>query len=217
MSTSKIARSTVAQSSASGDSPYHHGDLRTALVTAARRTVERDGYEALSLRKVAEQVGVSSAAPYRHFKDKRALLSAVAAEGFVALRDAYRSVLGVRDPVERLLAGARAFVDFAAAQPGLFRLMFDSDLLGENAGPATALAEPALIACAGVERGVAAVLPGCDAQVVKARAILLWSTLHGLIVLRRNRRLKPFMLDAMSESEAIDALLASVVAAVCRA
>ena len=59
-------------------------------------------------------------------------------------------------------------------------------------------------------------LPGRDDKTIKARTIFLWSTLHGLIVLRRNRRLKRFMLGGMSENEAIETLLASAIAAVCR-
>ena len=110
------------------------------------------------------------------------------------------------------------FIDFAAAHPGLFRLMFDSDLLADGVVQTPDLAEPALIAYQSVERGVAAVLPGQDAKVVKARTIFLWSALHGpAVVLRRNGRLKRFMLGGMSEAEAIDTLLAdSAIAAVRR-
>lgn len=74
---------------------YHHGNLRAALVETAVRLVQREGIEALSLRSVARLAGVSAAAPYRHFADKRALLAAVAEEGFrllaSALRDAARA------------------------------------------------------------------------------------------------------------------------------
>ena len=68
------------------DSSYHHGDLRAALVKAAAAEIERSGYENLSLRELAESLGVSRAAPYRHFADRRALLAAVAADGFDGLR-----------------------------------------------------------------------------------------------------------------------------------
>jgi hypothetical protein len=64
---------------------YHHGDLRDALVRAARTILEKQGLAALSLRGVARVVGVSPAAPYHHFPDKQALLDAVAAQGFDAL------------------------------------------------------------------------------------------------------------------------------------
>ena len=190
---------------------YHHGDLRTALLAAARHTIEQEGFDALSLRQVAEQVGVSSAAPYRHFKDKNALLAAVAVEGFAALQEACRSVRDFRNPRKRLMADVRALIDFAAARPGLFRLMFDSGLPGDGE-----TAEPALLAYASVERGVAAVLPGRSDKAIKARTIFLWSMVHGLIVLRRNHRLKPFMPGEMNEDEAIETLLTSAIDAVRR-
>ncbi len=61
---------------------YHHGDLRTALLDAAAKRLAKHGVESLSLRKLAEDAGVSRTAPYHHFKDKSALLSAIAAKGF---------------------------------------------------------------------------------------------------------------------------------------
>ena len=66
--------------------PYHHGDLRRALVDAARRLLEAEGPTALSLRAVAREAGVSPAAPYHHFKDKAELLDAVAHEGWEMLQ-----------------------------------------------------------------------------------------------------------------------------------
>src|SRR5690606_32088555 len=65
---------------------YHHGDLRQALLQAAVRTLQKQGYEALTLRAVGEELGVSRSALYRHFADKAALLTAVASEGFRLLR-----------------------------------------------------------------------------------------------------------------------------------
>ena len=65
--------------------PYHHGDLRRALVEAAERILENEGPSALSLRAVAREAGVSAAAPYHHFKDKNELLAAIAQEGFELL------------------------------------------------------------------------------------------------------------------------------------
>jgi AcrR family transcriptional regulator len=92
------------------DSSYHHGDLRGALVKAAVTEIERGGYENLSLRELAESLGVSRAAPYRHFADRRALLAAVAADGFDRLTAIYRNAiasgkprrLGLRRPAERI-------------------------------------------------------------------------------------------------------------------
>ena len=68
--------------------PYHHGDLRRALIDAAVGVIEHEGLAALSLRDLARRVGVSHAAPVHHFGDKAGLLTAVAAEGFSKLADA---------------------------------------------------------------------------------------------------------------------------------
>ena len=73
------------ESQAAEARPYHHGDLRRALIDAARRLLESEGPSALSLRAVAREAGVSPAAPYHHFKDKGELLDAVAGEGWMML------------------------------------------------------------------------------------------------------------------------------------
>ena len=88
--------------------PYHHGDLRRALVDAARRLLEAEGPSALSLRAVAREAGVSPAAPYHHFKDKAELLDAVAHEGWDLLNeqmtDARASQASVRGKLNKLAA-----------------------------------------------------------------------------------------------------------------
>src|ERR687894_2671163 len=65
--------------------PYHHGSLRPALLAAAEKALDRGGVQALSLRELAREIGVSHAAPRRHFADKQALLDALAQEGFARL------------------------------------------------------------------------------------------------------------------------------------
>src|SRR3954469_5833254 len=113
---------------------YHHGDLRAALVEAASQAVDAGGPEAVSLRDLAKALGVSTAAPYRHFADRRALLSEVAARGFVHLtRDYLRVTAANPDPIKGQREMARLYLGLAFGQPGLFRLMFDSDLLGPGA------------------------------------------------------------------------------------
>src|SRR5271155_5863697 len=83
--------------------PYHHGDLRRALMDSADAILERDGPNALSLRAVAREAGVSPAAPYHHFKDKDELLSAIAHEGFSRLKQALtKAASGEPDPGRRL-------------------------------------------------------------------------------------------------------------------
>lgn len=108
---------------------YHHGDLRRTLLEAARASIEVDGVEALSLRQLARDAGVSHAAPSRHFRDKQALLDALAEDGFLRLSAALEEVAGaeattaagVRQRFDEL---ARGYVAFALTQPTLLSLMF---------------------------------------------------------------------------------------------
>jgi AcrR family transcriptional regulator len=106
--------------------PYHHGDLRRALLEAAERVLERDGVGALSLRAVAREAGVSAAAPYHHFKDKDDLLAGVAKAGFEQMTDYMRNAaLAAVDPRARLNAIGVAYVCFARDNPALYHLMYD--------------------------------------------------------------------------------------------
>src|SRR3954469_22003899 len=114
------------ESQAAEARPYHHGDLRRALIDAARRILEAEGPAALSLRAVAREAGVSPAAPYHHFKDKVELLEAVAHEGWdeldVALSTARAST---EDPRARMTNLGVAYVCFARDNPALYRVMYD--------------------------------------------------------------------------------------------
>jgi AcrR family transcriptional regulator len=103
--------------------PYHHGDLRRALVTAALAAVAEDGADKFTLRDVARRAGVSVAAPYRHFRDKEALLAAVAAECALELGKAMDAAVAAAppDPLERFRATGIAYVRFAVENPRHFR------------------------------------------------------------------------------------------------
>lgn len=106
--------------------PYHHGNLRTALLAEAERTVRERGVQDLSLRELARAVGVSHGAPRRHFPDRRALLDALAEAGFERLGTELRSALaGAGDDFQaRLRATAAAYVRFATRDAALLELMF---------------------------------------------------------------------------------------------
>jgi AcrR family transcriptional regulator len=106
--------------------PYHHGDLRRALVDAARRILEAEGPTALSLRAVAREAGVSPAAPYHHFKDKAELLDAVADEGWQMLDAGMAKAKAEAPPRESLTALGIAYVCFARENPALYRVMYDA-------------------------------------------------------------------------------------------
>jgi AcrR family transcriptional regulator len=106
--------------------PYHHGNLRRALLDAAERTVRERGVQELSLREIARDVGVSHGAPRRHFPDRQALLDALAETGFGRLRAELRDAVDAAGEnfEERLHATAAAYIRFATADPALLELMF---------------------------------------------------------------------------------------------
>ncbi len=106
--------------------PYHHGNLRTALLAEAERTVRERGVQDLSLRELAREVGVSHAAPRRHFPDRQALLDALAEAGFARLGAELRTAVNEagEDFQARLRATAAAYVRFATQDAALLELMF---------------------------------------------------------------------------------------------
>jgi len=106
--------------------PYHHGDLRRALVDAGRRLLEVEGGASISLRAVAREAGVSPAAPYHHFRDKSELLDALAIEGWDQLAVQTRAALAEAAPGRDLLVTLGvAYVQFAKMNPAIYRVMFD--------------------------------------------------------------------------------------------
>ena len=109
----------------SQDKPHHHGDLRAALIQAGLDILQTDGLHGLSLRKCAARAGVSHAAPAHHFDGLVGLKGAIAHHGLTLFRDAM--VLAAKDAQTDLayLKGiCRGYLDFVAARPALFRLMF---------------------------------------------------------------------------------------------
>jgi AcrR family transcriptional regulator len=122
--------------SAVDNRPYHHGHLRAAMLAAAERTLREDGIEALSLRELARQAGVSHAAPRRHFADRQALLDALAEAGFTRLADEVGAAIDAGgDYQARLRAAAAAYVRFATRDAALMELMFTAKNAAGSSGP----------------------------------------------------------------------------------
>ena len=190
---------------------YHHGELRSALVEAAAVAVEAGGPEAVSLRELVKALGVSTAAPYRHFADRRALLAEVAALGFEQLNHDYETAAQDPDPRTALRETARVYLGLAFRRPGLFRLMFDSDLLAAGAPPR--LTEAAGAAWAALYAAVARADPGADTVTIKRRTITGWSTLHGFITLVQGGRLRGFMTEPLTEAELVEAVIEKTLTA----
>jgi AcrR family transcriptional regulator len=173
--------------------PYHHGDLRAALIAEALRVLaDGGGVAALSLRDLARRLGVSHAAPYRHFPDLDALLAAIAEEGFGRLTAALERAAASRPgPVEQLAEAGWAYVRFALEHPHYFRVMFSGRLADAPASPALRAAGRrafgVLLRCiaAGQAAGELAGGPADEP------AAVAWAQVHGLATLLLDRQLAP--------------------------
>ncbi|GAA1960923.1 TetR/AcrR family transcriptional regulator [Kitasatospora viridis] len=161
---------------------YHHGDLRTACLRAARELLEEDGSAALSLRAVARRAGASATAPYRHFADRDALVSAVAAQGYRELAEHLTAAHPAPRAPEDLAAVAAAYVRFAIDRPALFRVMFAEPCDPANAERAAATA--AMWEYVGAI--VHATFPGADRE---AMSTAVWGLVHGLAFLHLDGKL----------------------------
>ena len=118
----------VAQQTDAKSSKYHHGNLREALIGNAVKILEEEGIEALSLRRVARASGVSQAAPYSHFSDKRALITAVCVQGTKWLGESMVREAADKSGTDYLAGLAVGHVRFALERPALFRLMSTTDI-----------------------------------------------------------------------------------------
>src|SRR6201993_4079858 len=152
---------------------YHHGDLRVALVQAALELLEERGETELSLRAVARRAGVSAAAPYRHYADREALISAVAAVGYRELAERLVAAHPSPSTPEQLASVAIAYVQFALERPALFRIMFGEPCDRDNDERVAATAAVSLYVRGIVERS----FPQADAE---AMGTGIWELVHGL-------------------------------------
>ena len=163
-------------STSSPDDTYHHGDLKRALLEAALEMLDEEGAEGIGLRELARRVGVSAAAPYRHFRGRQALLEAVATEGFRRFSAMMAAKEQDLPEIEQLPAMAEAYVRFALVQPALFRLMFSRqvDKTGNRA-----LHDAAIEAYASLAKAAAREVPDAPSE----GAVVAWSFVHGLAML----------------------------------
>jgi AcrR family transcriptional regulator len=190
---------------------YHHGDLKSALVAAALAAVETGGAEAVSLRELAAQLGVSRAAPYRHFADRDALLAAVAARGFEDLFEVYETALaGPGDGRERLRRGLVGYMEFAGRRPGLHALMFESDFLRRTPPPAV-LVGPADRSYRQLWRALEGAFPGADAAWIRGRTVTMLSTVVGYRLLDNVGRFRPHMIEPLTHAQLLDAVLEAAI------
>jgi AcrR family transcriptional regulator len=183
--------------------PYHHGNLRTALLAQAERTVRERGVNELSLRELARELGVSHGAPRRHFPDRQALLDALAESGFERLgADLRTAVAGAGEDFQaRLETTAKAYIQFAIEDAELLELMF----AGKHRESAQDLAEAAdrafsvLFEVIGQGQAEGALEPGDPERV----GLLLFATVQGIAAL---------ITASMVEADQLDWLLPEAIA-----
>lgn len=182
------------------EKPYHHGNLRIALLDAAADILAREGVTKLSLRGVARGAGVSQTAPYRHFKDKAALLAAVAARGFQGLANAMREGAAKHEePRDRLAEIGRTYIRFALEHDAVFRLMFGPEIPDKSAdAELRAAADDAFAALASTAAG----FNGEDTTKFQGesdgapdQAFTAWCFVHGLATLLIDQQIKPELIS----------------------
>jgi AcrR family transcriptional regulator len=186
----------------SGDS-YHHGDLRAACLRAAIELLEENGSAGLSLRAVARRAGVSPTAPYRHYADRDALVSSVAAEGYRELAITLAAAHPSPSTPDDLAAVAAAYVRFALDHPAMFRAMF--------AEPCDPRSEERVAATAAITEYVTTLVrhafPAVDDPAALSTAV--WALVHGLAFLHLDGKLDSSTPDVVAEHvhAAVHALL----------
>jgi AcrR family transcriptional regulator len=169
---------------------YHHGDLRHALLEATVQILAEVGAEAFTLREAARRVGVNHRAIYRHFEDKRALLAAIAEDGYRALAAEMRAAVApIEAPtgaplalrIERLVALAEAYLRFARREPARFQVMFGPRLNADARFPSLEEAIAAAVAVLAAE--LRALAPLASSRARRDAGVAFWSAIHGLSAL----------------------------------
>lgn len=189
---------------------YHHGDLHRALVSTALELVEANDVSSLTLREVARRAGVTHGAPYHHFRNKAALLAALAEEGYRALytEQLQAAAKAGPDPVARLQAIGIAYVRFAVHHPGHFRVMFGTDPAGWSDYPSLLEA---------VQLPLVLLTSTAD-EIKRSKAVSLrpsdfvlssWAMVHGLATLWVDGPLRPIL--GSTQATAIEELAARII------
>ena len=185
--------------STSTNAPYHHGNLRQALLEAALIILEKEGEAGLGLRDLARAVGVSAAAPYRHFDSRAALLEALAVTGFQRFSAAMEAV-AAGNPPDPMAAMGKTYVLFALNNANLFRLMFSPQLKKDG--------RPGLRMAADAAFDTLRHVVGGDMQTGRIKALAAWAKVHGLSILLLDGQI------ALRAGEDTEALIAEIIGSV---
>ncbi|WP_348267148.1 WHG domain-containing protein [Edaphobacter sp. DSM 109919] len=188
-------------------SQYHHGDLRSALLEAALKALSEPEPQPLSFRDLARRLGVTTAAPYHHFRDRTDLLVQLAIQGLGLL---FLEVNAAAEPGDSLKAKIRAFtlayLRFARTQPGYYRLIFSPEVrsAGESVPEFREASNKSFdLIC----RMLAEDDPDLSKKAARERAVSLWALLHGLAVLSSAGTLTRRLAAADENRVAVDAAI----------
>jgi len=174
---------------------YHHGNLREALIEAALNLIREKGPAGFTFAEAARAAGVSPAAPYRHFRDRDALLADIARRGFEAFTRALAAAWneGKPDPREAFNRVGAAYLAFAGAEPAYFSAMFESGLPAADYPEVRAEGERAFAVLREACEAVIATLPKDRRPPPLMMALHIWSLSHGIAALfaRGDRARRP--------------------------
>jgi len=190
---------------------YHHGDLRNALISAGVEALAEQGIQGLSLRKLAKELGVSHNAPYQHFKDKEALVAAIAEQGFYMLTESVEQAADAAGDgaLKRLHSAAQSYVGFAMAHPHHFWAMFQPYDIQRFQALSVASIQS-------FEQLVGLVRAGQDADVLQGGdpahlATTVWALLHGIASILAANKLPPQVDQGVSPQQLAAIFLARLL------
>ncbi len=167
-------------------SPYHHGNLKDALVQTALEMVENDGVESITLRDLTKKIGTSRSALYRHFDSKDELMKAVVKAGFEKFHNFIApAIMNNESVLNKLYAVGKSYIEFAIKNPNLYRMMFGHELQNEREDSCDIKDEddaPSFHAL------VSLVVEAQNSKLFKKddpilQSTVIWSMMHGLVKL----------------------------------
>ena len=186
---------------------YHHGNLREALIEAARKLIAEKGPAGFTFADAARSAGVSPAAPYRHFRDREALLADVAREGFARFEAMLATgwANGKPDPITAFHNVGSAYLAFARSEPAYYAAMFESGLPPDLNPELRAASDRAFGVLRSAAEQLVALLPAGKRPPALMMSLHVWSMSHGIASLfgrgDSGRRSLPMTAEELLESE----------------
>jgi len=171
------------------NTPYHHGNVKNALVDVAMKLIETNSIEDITLRRLAKEIGITPSAVYNHFKDKDALMLAIKIRAYQKFHDYYDQYCTTQsDPVEALAQSSIAYYNFSELHPSIFRFLFGISLPEKmwNEEIAELSCRQMIKSRKNMIRVFEKFKISYDEELVVNTLILLWSHMHGLVALKNS-------------------------------